>query len=48
MRAQCDRFGKTSPTEGMTLDDVPTLPDRCRDIIGEALPDLRTRYGYES
>lgn len=34
------------PTAGMTLDDVPTLRERCRDAIREALVDLRARYGY--
>lgn len=33
------------PTEGLSEADVPTLRDRCRDIIADALPDLRTRYG---
>jgi hypothetical protein len=32
----------------MTLDDVPTLRERCRDAIREALADLRTRYGYST
>jgi hypothetical protein len=33
------------PTEGLTLDDVPALRERCRDVIRAALADLRTRYG---
>jgi 1-acyl-sn-glycerol-3-phosphate acyltransferase len=33
------------PTEGLTLDDVPMLRDRTRDVIAAALVDLRADLG---